>query len=112
MSNIIIDCGGGILVEAAPNPQAEELFSDRKTGLLHGSAQIVLLKRDIDRLIEKSLESHSRPELDNPKGGYPEIMRRRMAWYEREADYILDMELLSIEEATELIRKRYFSHEA
>ncbi len=105
MSNIIIDCGGGILVESTAESSTGEIFSERKSQLLHASAQIILLKRDISQILASRPEDPNRPDLG---GDYGNILRCRMLWYEREADYVLDMDTLLLNEAIELIQKRYF----
>ena len=88
MDNVILDCGGGILVEAPPEPGAPESFSDRKASLLKRHARVVYIKRDWDWLMSKSGLDPARPALGDD---YRAILETRLPWYEATADYVLDM---------------------
>ena len=114
MPGIILDCGGGILVEA-PEPMglasggtasSEETFSDRKAGILRSSATIVYVKRDIDWLIGKVFDKDAaRPDLG---GDYRRLLERRLPWYESVADHVLDMQDLEVEGAVQDLLDRYY----
>ena len=91
MPDIIIDCGGGILVEAAQSPDQPESLSERKGQLLRKSATVIYVKRDLDWLLERAPLDHSRPDLG---GEYRALLERRLPWYEEAADFVLDMRSL------------------
>lgn len=88
MPNVILDCGGGILVEAPIEPGAPERFSERKASLLKRHARVVYIKRDWDWLMSKSGLDPARPALGDD---YRAILEKRLPWYEATADYVLDM---------------------
>lgn len=88
MSAVILDCGGGILVEAPATLADPESFSRRKASLLKKNARVVYIKRSWDWLISKSGLDPSRPALGND---YLSILEQRLPWYEETADYVLDM---------------------
>lgn len=89
MKNIIIDCGGGILVEA---PESEsnpiETFSKRKSELLREHCFVVYIQRSEKWLLGHKKNS-SRPDL---AGQYSELLKRRLPWYESVADYTLNLD--------------------
>lgn len=97
MRNILIDCGGGILVEAAPDdaPAGTEIFSERKAALLKQSAHVIYIRRDMDWLIGRVSEDSNRPDLG---GDYQRLLERRLPWYESVADTILEMDGRDIED--------------
>jgi shikimate kinase len=96
MNGVIIDCGGGILVEAPDGEGTVETFSERKAALLSRSASIIYVKRDLEWLLKKVKRDSGRPDLI---GDYEEVLQRRFPWYESVADFTLDMSTLDTEEA-------------
>ena len=104
MRNVIIDCGGGILVEAPEDESTPETFSRRKANLLKESALVVYVQRDMDWLLRKAVKNADRPDLIGP---YREILERRLPWYEQTADFVLDMNRLGTQEALEILNKRF-----
>lgn len=88
MDGAIIDCGGGILVEAPLQENEPETFSQRKAGLLKEHCIVIYLKRPMSWLLEKAEPSASRPDLGGES--YEALLNRRMPWYEKSADVILD----------------------
>lgn len=111
MRNIIVDCGGGILIEApepAPTgaPVPDEIFSDRKADVLRNAATVVYVKRDIDWLIGKVFDGDAaRPDLG---GDYRTLLERRLPWYEHVADHVLDMHGREVEDAVQELLSRYY----
>lgn len=88
MENAIIDCGGGILVEAPAEGERIETFSARKARLLKEHCIVVYLKRPMSWLLEKGQVSSSRPDLGGES--YEDLLKRRLPWYEEVADVVLD----------------------
>ncbi len=104
MSGIIIDCGGGILFEAADPSTGEEPLSQRKLELLQESSYIIYLKRSVDFLVNKIVPGdHNRPDL---KGPYREILKNRLPVYEKYSNFIIDMDKYEIGEAANLLAAR------
>lgn len=89
MDNVIIDCGGGIIVDLDEN--GDEVFSERKVSALKKNGKIVWLKGDIARLVEKVKNKPERPNLSALKSA-EEIMHRRLPFYEQAADIVIDIE--------------------
>ena len=87
MQPAIIDCGGGILVEA-PESRGIESFSQRKAAILQEYCIVVYIKRPMSWLLGKVEESASRPNLGGEP--YEELLNRRLPWYEQVADIVLD----------------------
>ncbi len=106
MRHIVLDCGGGILVEAPAAEGAPETFSENKATLLRSCSRIVYIKRSMDWLLEKVKDDSSRPSLSAARA-YEEILRRRLPWYEQTADFILEMGDHSIEEAIGIVLARF-----
>ncbi len=104
MDNCVLDCGGGILVEAPSNPDALETFSERKSALLRSRAHVVYIKRTMGWLLEKTTKDANRPELSS---AYEATIDRRLPWYEKAADFMIDLDSVSTEDAIELLLKRY-----
>ncbi|HBS04648.1 MAG TPA: shikimate kinase [Leptospiraceae bacterium] len=88
MQPAIIDCGGGILVEAPESPGATESFSGRKAEILKEYCIVVYIKRPMSWLLGKVQESASRPNLGGEP--YEELLNRRLPWYEQAADIVLE----------------------
>ncbi|MBL8020325.1 MAG: shikimate kinase [Leptospirales bacterium] len=102
MQDLVIDCGGGILVEAAEDGGLESV-SARKLELLK-QCHVVYVKRDMDWLLEKGGADSNRPDLP---GAYKELLMRRLPWYESAADFILDMRGIDADDAIDLLIKKY-----
>lgn len=104
MEDCVIDCGGGILVEAPASPDAEETLSERKSTLLRERTHVVYIRRGMDWLLEKTTKDANRPDLST---AYEATLKRRLPWYENAADLVLDMDKVSTEEAIELLLQKY-----
>lgn len=89
MDGVIIDCGGGVVVDLDENDR--EVYSTRKVETLKSNGILVWLKGDIPRLAAKVAHDERRPVLDRSQ---PEekVMKRREPFYERAADIIIDIE--------------------
>lgn len=94
----IIDCGGGIIVDL--DEDGNETYSKRKVDLLRTNGRIVWLKGDIPRLAAKVKGDAKRPSLSETKSA-EEIMYRRLPFYEKAADIVVDVEGKSKSELTE-----------
>lgn len=90
MDRVIVDCGGGVIVDREPDT-GQEVFSDRKVAALRDRGPVVWLRGDIDRLAAKTATDPNRPPLDAQRDA-AEIMRRREPFYERAADVVVDVE--------------------
>ena len=88
MDEIIIDCGGGVIVDL--DEDGNEVFSDRKVAALRSCGVIIWLKGDIKKLAAKTKGSDKRPALDAQKSA-EEILRRRLPFYEKAADVVIDI---------------------
>lgn len=88
MDGLIVDAGGGIVVDLE---DGVEVYSDRKVQLLHKHGQIVFLAGDIERLAAKVRDDPSRPTLDARRSA-ADLMRARLPFYERAADWVIDVE--------------------
>ncbi len=106
MKNIIIDCGGGILVEApdSSGPGSTEKYSERKADLLKSFCTVVYIQRDMKWLQSKSGRDSGRPDLI---GEYDELLRRRFAWYEKAADRIVEMKDLEADDVAKILAADY-----
>jgi len=89
MDGVVVDCGGGVVVDL--DEQGNEVFSQRKVDLLRSGGPIVWLKGDIARLAAKTKPGDARPTLNATRSA-EQIMRHRLPFYERAADYVLDIE--------------------
>ncbi len=90
MDHVIVDCGGGVVVDIEP-ATGIEVFSDRKVEALRERGPVVWLRGDIDRLAAKTAGDPSRPVLDSQRDA-AQIMRSREPFYKRAADVIVDVE--------------------
>lgn len=90
MDRVIVDCGGGIVVDV-DTASGEEVYSERKVQALRDRGPVVWLRGDIDRLAAKTASDPSRPALDTTRDA-AEIMRRRLPFYEAAADQVIDVE--------------------
>jgi shikimate kinase len=89
LDNNIVDCGGGVIIDI--DEDGHEIFSERKVNLLRANGRIVWLKGDIPRLAAKVKGDATRPSLSQTKSA-EEIMYRRLPFYEKAADIIIDIE--------------------
>lgn len=106
MSEVIIDCGGGILVESPTDDSSAEQFSQRKADLLKKYTTVIYIKRDWEWMMEKAAIHSGRPDLGSD---YRQLLERRIPWYEKSADLILDMRNKNnITEAANLLKAKYF----
>lgn len=96
MKSILIDCGGGILVEA-PGSEEDPLehFSERKANLLKENSFVIYIHRSMNWLLGHK-KNASRPDLT---GSYSELLQRRIPWYESVADYTLNLDGRDISDA-------------
>ncbi len=113
MPQIIIDCGGGIIIDLKKTekffqkPESFiEKYSKAKVRLLRQNCHIVFLKRNKTLLIERNQNSVDRPPL---LGDYVELLQKRLTYYKRAADLVIDMDSYSFQDAAELLHKKYFS---
>lgn len=89
LTDVVIDCGGGVIVDL--DPHGVEVFSDRKVSLLKSTGVVIWLNGDADRLAAKTSNSLTRPSLSDQVSA-AEIIRRRLPFYERAADIVIDIE--------------------
>ena len=106
MREIVIDCGGGILVEPGPagSPAGSEIFSERKAKLLKDTAHIIYIRRSVPWLVGRVSHDSSRPDLG---GDYAQLLERRLPWYESVADTVLEMDGREIEDALAELLQRF-----
>lgn len=104
LDGLIIDAGGGVVVDL--DEQGREIYSDRKVTLLRNSGQIVFLEGDIDRLADKVANDPSRPALDH-RTSATELMRTRLDFYRRAADWTIDVEGRDRQDIAQEILDRY-----
>lgn len=88
MDGIIVDSGGGVIVDL--DEHGNEIFSERKVSALKASGKIVWLKGDIKTLVEKVKNKPERPSLSALQSA-EEMMHRRLPFYERAADIVIDI---------------------
>jgi shikimate kinase len=104
MDGLIIDAGGGIVVDL--DDDGREVFSDRKVDLLKANGRIVFLAGDIERLAAKVAGDPRRPTLDTRRSTV-DLMRSRLPFYERAADWTIDVEGRPRAEIADDIAARY-----
>ncbi len=104
MDNVVVDCGGGIMVEAPAGPDQEETLSTRKVEVLKSHCEVIYIKREMEWLFKKADKNANRPDL---QGEYRQVLERRMPWYEDMADFILDMTNRDLEWAMDILLARY-----
>jgi shikimate kinase len=102
---VIIDCGGGVVVDVAED--GSEIYSDRKVELLKANGRIVWLQADIERLAAKVKDDQRRPTLDETRSAQ-EVMRRRLPFYQKSADMILDVDARGRRKAARKIYRQIF----
>jgi shikimate kinase len=100
--NIILDCGGGILFDI--DDTGTEYFSKPRTELLKSFCITINLTREKDYLISKVVGDGTRPVLSST-ASYEEILERRLPYYEKAANYSVNIHDLNSEEAAEKIWK-------
>lgn len=108
LDDLIIDAGGGIVVDLI---EGTEVYSARKVDLLKQNAQVVFLAGDIDRLAAKVANDPKRPTLDTARSA-ADLMRARLPYYERAADWTIDVEGLDRANIAEEIIERYLKNSA
>lgn len=87
LDGIIVDCGGGVIVDL--DPAGHEIFSQRKVEALKRNGLVIWLKDEIPRLVAKVANDPSRPDL-SARHSAEEVMRRRLPFYERAADWVVE----------------------
>jgi len=93
MSKLVIDTGGGIIVDL--DSDGREIFSKRKRKIIKDSGYTIYLKADLEWLWEKVKTDSNRPGLsgnntDDDRSSFIKIMSRRLPWYEETSDFIID----------------------
>lgn len=101
MPGIVLDCGGGMPVDLSAN--GEEIFSERKAQLLREHTFVIYIKRNMDWLLSRGLADANRPGLS---ADYRALLERRLPWYERLADAVLEMDNRSVPQGVEWIVTR------
>ncbi len=102
MTGLLIDCGGGILVDV--DDRGDEIFSERKAQLLRDTAAIVYIRRGANWLIDRGQADAVRPTL---AADYETVLLRRLPWYESAADFTIDLQDRSIEEAIVIMQREF-----
>ena len=88
LDGIIVDCGGGIIVEIV---EGQETYSERNVDVLRRMGPIVWLRGDIARLAAKTAGDPTRPSLDATRSAEA-VMRAREPWYAQAAEWSVDVE--------------------
>lgn len=88
----VIDCGGGVLVEAPEEPSMKETFSERKHTKLQECAKVIYLKRPLEELVSLVELDANRPKLSDD---YKMLLEQRLPWYEKAADHTIELADLS-----------------
>lgn len=104
MDGLIIDAGGGIVVDL--DEDGQEVFSTRKVDLLRSNGTIVFLSGDIERLAKKVAGDPRRPALD-ARTSAADLMRTRLPFYQRAADWTIDVEGRQRDQIADEIAARY-----
>lgn len=104
MSGVIVDCGGGIMVDL--DAEGQESFSSRKVAVLRDGGPVVWLRGDIARLAAKTEGDADRPDLDSTRTAEA-IMRSREPWYDEAATWRIDVERGHRQAAAEAITEKY-----
>lgn len=104
MDGIIVDCGGGALVDL--DAGGEEVYSARKVQALRDGGAIVYLEGDIDRLAAKTEADPTRPVID-PLLTAEAVMRRREPFYTAAADWTIFVERETRQQAAEMIAEKF-----
>lgn len=90
MDNVIVDCGGGIVVDVDVDT-GTEFLSERKIDALRSRGPVIWLRGDIERLVAKTATDPNRPTLSETTAA-GDLMRRREPFYREAADVVLDVE--------------------
>ena len=84
----LIDAGGGVVTDL--DEDGEETYSERKVAALKANGGIIVfLDRDIEYLVGRVEGDSNRPDLSASKS-FREVMERRLPWYRRAADFVVD----------------------
>lgn len=89
LDGAIVDCGGGVIVDL--DEDGNEVYSERKMSLLKQTGTVLWLRGDIDTLVARVAAKADRPNLHESRSA-AEIMHRRLPFYERAADRVLDID--------------------
>lgn len=84
MTNVIIDCGGGIVVDL--DEDGEEIYSERKAAILRERAVVFFLDAPKKTVLPRIAGDGSRPSLSAIHGA-EEIYKRRLPMYRRVAHH-------------------------
>jgi len=87
MQSIILDCGGGIVVDLDKN--GKEIFSNRKAKLLIKKSIVVYLNANLQWLYKKIKKDPSRPILSR-QSSFINMMETRHEWYSDVANITID----------------------
>lgn len=104
MDEVIVDCGGGILVDL--DEDGDEVYSERKVAALQQGGPVVWLRGDIDRLAAKTAGDPQRPDLHAHLTA-AQIMRRREPWYAQAAQWSIEVRPGERQAVAESIAARY-----
>ncbi len=104
MDGIIVDCGGGALVDL--DAAGDEVYSTRKVNALRDGGPVVYLEGDIARLAAKTEADPNRPVID-PKLSAEDVMRRREPFYVAAADRRIFVERETRQQAAETLAAEY-----
>ena len=102
MKNVIIDCGGGVVVDIDEN--GNEFFSERKVNALKSTGKIFFLNNDIEILEKRITGDNNRPDLSKILS-FREIIERRIPFYQKAADYEIYLKNISCKKAAKKIIK-------
>ncbi len=107
LPTIIIDCGGGILIDTqlTSNSKQIEIFSTKKANILKKYCHIIYLKASIPTLLLKNVSNQQRPTLTDD---YEKILETRLKYYKNIANFTIDMDKNDSLQALKLILKKYF----
>ncbi|MBF0097562.1 MAG: shikimate kinase [Magnetococcales bacterium] len=86
LDHIIIDCGGGIVVDC--NEHRQEIFSYRKVKMLRRNGRLFWLHGDLPRLAAKVQTDRSRPNLSSQLPLLT-LMERRLPFYQQAAHHTI-----------------------
>jgi shikimate kinase len=86
LDNIIIDCGGGIVVDC--NEHRQEIFSHRKVEVLRRNGRLFWLHGDLHRLAAKVQTDNNRPALASALPLLT-LMEQRLPFYQQAAHHTI-----------------------
>lgn len=104
MADIIVDCGGGIMVDL--DAEGEEIYSQHKVTALQAGGPVVWLRGDIERLAAKTSGDPDRPDL-HAQLSAAAIMRRREPWYAQASQWSVEVRPGERQAAAEMIAAHY-----